>query len=701
MKTDINIQKTFSPEIKELFQILQAVAKEKFPNISVFAVGGFVRDSIIGKKSADVDIMVSPVSGKDFAYAVTSYIGSKDPNVIKENPDKSKNLETVKSNLTLPSGVIMEVDFAQARSEVYTGESRIPIAKPASPQEDAYRRDFTINSLMYRIYPSPQQVEDFTGKGIKDLISNTIRTPLDQLKTFKEDPLRIFRCIRFSASLNFSIDPETYEALKNPELKNEIMQKVSKERVGEEIKKMLKNPNTLTALTLLKDTGLFADLMNEALKGSRYEGKMAPVDMSQDNPNHMLTWWGHTMQVVTNILDKYKDAEEEKRISMILGALFHDLGKLFVEIQKKKEGTDKYPGHEKGYTTYVGHEEESAKIVEFILRFLKLEPYIKEVAGLSRYHMQPHSLVRNDMSGEKAMRKFIRRMGEFSLNWLDVFNLAVADAYSKKEQVDASTVETYKQLEQELQNALTSFASPESSSKIVPVLNGNELMQTLGIKSGMHMKDMMEFVKELRDENPAITKQEAIEKVKVQFADVINANRVNKTVDPSQPVPSPQPTKTASSDNVEKNNTCPQHLFKQKQMDIQKSIKEGNLYEANSLLKDLKDKYGKDENVMRLIGLSTFNVLVIDQKYRDNDLLQYLFESAKNKFFDYILGAYILGILLLVDTATDSDVIKEVATRTFHLSPGTVKYVLDVLPKDKIYNKEEYDKIVEFIGKSS
>ena len=331
MKVDTNIEKTFSAEVKELFSILEKVAREKSPQTEVFAVGGFIRNSLLGIPSDDIDIMTS-TSGKDFAYLVAGDIGSKDPHVIKENPEKSKFLETIKSNLKLPSGKEIEVDFAQARSEVYSDGSRIPVVKPATPEEDAMRRDFTVNTLMYRIYPRPQQIEDFTGRGIKDLISNIIRTPLDPLKTFKDDPLRIFRCIRFSSQLNFNIDPETYKAMSDPSLREEIKQKVSKERIGQEFLKMLKNPNSQKAIETLKETGLLQDIILEAIKGTEYEGKLSELDMNQENPNHKLNLWSHTMEVVKNILEKYKDADSEKKIAMTLAALMHDLGKTYKNV---------------------------------------------------------------------------------------------------------------------------------------------------------------------------------------------------------------------------------------------------------------------------------------------------------------------------------------------------------------------------------
>jgi len=670
-KVNINIQLT--SDEKEIISILNDVVNKKAPNTTLRIVGGWVRDHLLGIHSNDIDIMIDNMKGEDFAKLVTEYLGSKSAHTIRSNPEKSKFIATSKAFIPLSSGTIQEIDFAMARQEVYHDNSRIPDIKIATPEEDAMRRDLTINALFYNL--KTRQIEDFTGKGIQDLITNTIRTPQDPLKTFKEDPLRILRCIRFSSKYNFSIDSQTYEAMKDPSLKEDIRKKVSKERIGEEIKKMLKGANPFNAIMLLKDTGLFSELVNEALKGSKYEGKMSDLDMNQDNPNHKLNLWEHSMQVVYNVIEKYKDTEEEKKITMILSALFHDLGKLYKDIQIKKDSTDEYPSHDKGYMSYVGHEKESAEITKLILKFLKLEPYIQQVSELARHHMEPHSLVRSDSAGQKALRKFIRRCGELSLNWLDVFNLAVADAYSKSKDIDPSVIQDYKSLESKLNEALLSLSVKENE-KIKPILDGNEIMNILGIKPGPQMKDITDFVKELKDENPDISKEEAAAKVKERFS-----NNVVKE----------------AGNNKTKTSTCPQHLIHQKSEDVNNLFEKGKLYEINSVLKELIKEYSKSEQVARLVTICTFKILCKDSSLKDINILQYIFDYAKENFFDYIIGAYVIGILLIINTATKEDVILEVAQRTSKLSPGNFKFVLESIPVHKILNKKLYSTILNMV----
>lgn len=678
MKIDINIK--FSQDEQEVISILKEVATRYSPSIKIYLVGGAVRDKLLGLASNDMDIMIYPDKAESFSKLITNHLGIKDPHVIQENPEKSRNISTTKVYFPTSNG-IKEVDFAQARSETYS-DSRIPIIQAATPEEDAMRRDFTVNSIMYRIYPLPQQIEDFTGKGIKDLISNTIRTPLDPLKTFKDDPLRIFRCIRFASKLGFNIDPETYNALTDPSLREEIQNKISKERIGQEIEKIFKNKNAEIAINILKDTGILEDLVNGAIKGTKYEGKMKQFNMDQNNPNHKLNWFEHTFEVVKNTLEKYKDTEPEKKAVMTLAALFHDLGKLFEGIQTKKEGTDKYPGYADGYTSYIGHEEESKRLTELILKYIKLEPLIQQVSLIAGKHMEPHSLVRDENASEKALRKFIRRCSEESIEWLDVFNLAMADAYSKSKEVSPETVNLYKNLEARLQQALISMA-PAKDNKVKPVLDGNEIMQILNIKPGPQMKEIVEFVKDLQDENPQISKEEVSQKIRERFQP--------KPIQSTQP---PETIKQAGMDDKKKTAFCPKHLMTQKAKDIQDAIDNNKLYEANSIMKQLIDEYHKDEGITRMVAINTLKILIKDETLRDNNILQYVFDRAVDNFFDYILGAYALGLLILLETGTKENVIREVASRTKKLSPGIFKSVLNMLPKDKVFNKKLMEEIL-------
>lgn len=174
---------------------------------------------------------------------------SKGFGVIKANPDKSKHLET--------ATICIEnhwIDFVNLRKEEYAQDSRIPMMSFGSPLEDAERRDLTINALFYNI--NEGIVEDFTQKGISDLKNGFIRTPLEPLQTFMDDPLRILRVFRFAARYLFKIDPEILTAVKNEEVLEHLEHKVSRERVGKEVEPALEHVNAVTYLNYIYEAGI-------------------------------------------------------------------------------------------------------------------------------------------------------------------------------------------------------------------------------------------------------------------------------------------------------------------------------------------------------------------------------------------------------------------------------------------------------------
>ena len=650
---NLNIKDNLTSEEQELFSILKEVIKKYTPSTLAYVAGGWVRDRLLNKKSDDIDIMVNNVSGADFAKMTTQYMGIKDPHVIKANPNASKHLETAGAAIPLPSGAILDVDFAMARAEVYNDNSRIPEIKPATPEEDASRRDLTINSLLYNIIS--EKVEDFTGMGIKDLITNTIRTPLDPNKTFQDDPLRIFRCIRFSSKYNGTIDKQTLEAMQNPELKEAILKKVSKERIKEEITKTLKGPNPLIGINLLKSTGILSDLINEAIKGTEYEGKLQELDMNQNNHNHQLSLWDHSMSVVNNLLNQYPDSDDEKRVIMILSGIMHDLGKLYPKIHGQK-------GEE---TTYHGHEDESSKLAELILRYLKFEnETVVNVSKMVGAHMRPHMFVRNDVS-DSTLRRFIRNMAEMSLNWNDVLNHAIADAYSKGIKTDQETINDYNALKQRLEQLYAKMSIVKE--KIIPVLNGNEIMQILNIKASPKMKEITEFVKELQDENPNITKEDAKNKLLEKFS-------TNKTAT----------IKIESS-------SCPWNLVAQKSEDIQKLIKEEKFHQAVIVMGNLIKEYKDDDRLAKMIAKYMISILSKDNKFNDINIIKLLMSRSNYNTLDGEMSSYMAGLLLLSKINVDENKIKQICENAKKMEPEIFSEVISNLP-DKVFYQEILNK---------
>jgi tRNA nucleotidyltransferase (CCA-adding enzyme) len=208
--------------------------------------GGWVRDKLLGIESNDIDTAINCMTGEAFALRLKEFCGTpancerhavgKDDvgslHKIARNPDKSKHLETTTTRL-----FGLDVDFVNLRRETYTEDSRNPQMEFGTAEEDALRRDATVNALFYNL--NTGEVEDFTG-GLRDMQAKLIRTPLEPLQTFTDDPLRVLRLVRFASRLGFTIDESAEAVMAAPRVLDALKLKISRERVGVELEKMLK-----------------------------------------------------------------------------------------------------------------------------------------------------------------------------------------------------------------------------------------------------------------------------------------------------------------------------------------------------------------------------------------------------------------------------------------------------------------------------
>ena len=251
MSDEASIQLT--PYEEEVFDFLLQVVNAHTPDTVLRVAGGWVRDKLLSWESHDIDIALNNLSGIAFAELVqaemeASGMATHSIGKIKANPEQSKHLETA---TMLIKG--SWVDFVNLRSEEY-GESRIAVSKPGTPQEDAERRDLTINALFYNI--NTRSIEDFTGQGLRDLADGTIRTPLAPKKTFMDDPLRILRAFRFASRFAYTLVPEMEAAMHDTEVLAALASKVSRERYGLELAGMLRGPSPLASLAYVSHFGV-------------------------------------------------------------------------------------------------------------------------------------------------------------------------------------------------------------------------------------------------------------------------------------------------------------------------------------------------------------------------------------------------------------------------------------------------------------
>lgn len=496
---------SLTPTERRIFALLQQVIREKAPETTLRVAGGWVRDKLMGKESNDIDIAIDNMTGEDFANFVVQYmrehgIRSGTVTVVEANPEQSKHLATAMVRLFgLP------IDFVNLRTETYT-DSRIPQMQMGTAKEDASRRDLTINALFYNI--NTGEVEDFVG-GLQDLKGGIARTPLDPVQTFLDDPLRILRTVRFAAKYGLELDPAIIEAAHNPEVQQAFRDKISQERIwtelagkqeGEKWKPgAMIGPNPSRAAELLKQLGLLEMIFEPTAQEKEQLGlaeEWVPWETEQDNPHHTFTIWKHTLEVLRHLVEQTKgDIQEDAETYLVrnIAALLHDIGKRYKGIQGV---------HEKGHTTYHGHEEISGKIAEAILTRLRApKRIIQRVKALIDAHLRPHELLEG--GGGKVKRKFVRDFED----WPHSIDLAIADTLGKQNVSDeerAALIQQYEDLRGKVQEAIP------TGPNIPRPITGYDLIN-IGIEPGPRIGEIMRAIDEALLENPNLTKEEALD----------------------------------------------------------------------------------------------------------------------------------------------------------------------------------------------
>ena len=312
----------------DVLKIIGEIADSE--NLSVWAVGGFVRDKILQKPVKDIDFAVVG-SGPDFARKVAKKLGTRNIIVYERFGTAMVNFNEFK------------LEFVGTRTETYNEDSRKPVVIESTLDEDLLRRDFTINAIAYGINKNNFGEIYDPLNGQQDIKKHILRTPLDPVVTFKDDPLRIMRAIRFAARLRFDIDPLTYKALKKMYQRLKI---VSQERITDELMKILEVDRPSVGLKLLDEAGILGLIFPELTT-------MKGVEQRKDY--HHKDVFKHTLMVVDNI------AKASKNRDLRFAALVHDIGKPSTKRFVDGQGW-----------TFHGHEEIGARMIPKICRRLKL-----------------------------------------------------------------------------------------------------------------------------------------------------------------------------------------------------------------------------------------------------------------------------------------------------------------------------------------
>lgn len=415
-----------------IFKVVSEVIGDS--DIEVFVIGGFVRDLLLNRPSKDIDIVVVG-SGIELAKKVAAYIGSN------TNVAVFKNFGTamLKHN-------DLEVEFVGARKESYQRNTRKPIVENGTLEDDLKRRDFTINSLAISLHKNSYGDLTDTFNGISDLNNKILRTPLEPEQTFSDDPLRMLRAIRFATQLGFTIEPHTYQSLTDSRERISI---ISKERIIDELHKIVMSPKPSIGFILLENTGLlqliFPQLNN--LKG---------IEVKDDKKHKDV--FLHSIKVLDNI------SPNTDNLWLRWAALLHDIGK-----PQTKKFTDK------GWTFH-GHDFIGAKMIPSIFKSLKLPlnekmKYVKKLVAL---HLRPIILA-EDCVTDSAVR---RLLFDASDDIDDLMTLCEADITSGIREKVERFLQNFKLVRQKLKE----IEEKDAIRNWQPPVSGEIIIETFDIR---------------------------------------------------------------------------------------------------------------------------------------------------------------------------------------------------------------------------
>ena len=421
----------------EHFHILQKASKlADSMDLEAYLVGGYVRDLLLGRELTDIDIMVNKES----------------MNYAKELSKILKVNKTVLFEKFLTARIPFsecEIEISNARKEEYEKVSRKPSKiVETTIREDIIRRDFTINTLAVSLNKSNfgELIDLFNG--IVDLNSGLIKTPSDPDKTFKDDPLRMLRAIRFAAQLEFKIDEDTAKSIEKNKDRLEI---VSQERITAEIFKILKSKKPSIAFYLLKKYNLLKIIFPEM-------DVMSGIDII-DNKGHKDVFI-HTLEVVDNA------ANLSDKMEIRFAALVHDIAKPNTKRFNQKKGW-----------TFHGHDEIGKRMLVKIAKRMKLSNELRDyLMLLTKLHLRPIALAKKNIS-DKAIRRLMFESGKFID---DLMILCRADITTKNKNKVKKYLENFDRVEElmqdvKLRDEMSAFKSP---------VDGYTIMKTFDLKEG-------------------------------------------------------------------------------------------------------------------------------------------------------------------------------------------------------------------------
>ena len=448
-----------------LIKIGEIIKGTKWEN-NVFAVGGCVRDKLMGLPIKDIDLAITyPNGGIEFANWICkeTYCYKLD-----SNPCVFPKYGTAKFNIrSIEEIERVDIECVQTRKEQYKStESRNPETCYGNIIEDAFRRDLTINALYLNL--SKMTVWDVTEKGLDDLHNQIIRTPSDPDVIFNDDPLRLLRVIRFASRFNWGIEKDTWLGMVKNAYRIDI---ISKERIKDELCKMMECEIPSIAIKRLDACGLLDKILPEIY---RLKGIKQGVQHFGDVYEHTLATLDKTHPVALHRL----------------AALFHDCGKPFTKSIKD------------GKIHFINHENVSGAIAKVVLTNLKFSnAEVNKVITAVREHMR-FKQFGDKCPPKKSLRKLIAQVGDenlaITLDLMHADNCSHSEEYCFPNQIHL-VIEEIKHLN-----------GNEDEKKTLPI-NGKDIMQAFQLKASPLVGECLKWAQELYFENPNATKEEYLD----------------------------------------------------------------------------------------------------------------------------------------------------------------------------------------------
>jgi len=454
------------PTYQQLFRTISDAVSETGQKI--YVIGGFVRDYYLNRLPSDhvCDIdFVTVGSGIHAANAVARKLGTRKIATYRRFGTAQVTWKT------------FSLEFVGARKESYRPDSRKPAVEDGTLEDDQLRRDFTINALSWSLNPDDYGILNDPFNGLNDLKNNLIRTPVEPEKTFRDDPLRMMRAVRFATQLHFSIESATRNAIIRMAPRLEI---ISRERIIEELNKIVMSDLPSSGFIMLRETGLLEQFLPELCELEGIEEKHGI--RHKDN-------FHHTLKVLDNV------AMTSDNLWLRWAAIMHDIAKPATKRFDSRQGW-----------TFHGHDALGAQMVPRLFRRLglPLDERMRFVKKLVRLHLRPIALA-DEIVTDSAIRRLIFEAGDYLE---DLMTLCRADITSKNHRKIRQFLKNFDYVEQRVSEV-------EEKDRIrnwQPPVDGNEIMKIFGIAPGPEIGRIKSAIEEaILDGNIPNTRQAALE----------------------------------------------------------------------------------------------------------------------------------------------------------------------------------------------